>query len=223
MDYHDPKWRQSRRKIVKELRESAEAGPPEPQKDWDIIWVLAGPESRFEEPPAEGDYNQTKLRLETGFEIVKKVTAIRLHKPAEEVTPEDIAKNGPTLYYNGKDSDNAFLYEISEPGQTLETQYHIPAKNVVITKMTGITNTGHQFEDYPRELMDSAEGKVVIVTDLFHLPRTQRTAKKHMPPDSFDRAVFYAAQPQKLPVRGTLREVKKILPYSKQGILPPED
>lgn len=83
--YFDPKYVESRHKIAEEYRGLAEQELPAPEKDWDVIWALSGPEETLEEKagahPGEEHknigYNQTRRRLETALQVAREVTALR--------------------------------------------------------------------------------------------------------------------------------------------------
>lgn len=227
-NYFNPEYSASREKILKELKTMAETEPPKPQKDWDIIWVISGPEINFKGDVNPGEktipgYNQTKQRFETGLKIAKEVTALRLNKHPEEVTQEDILGNGPNVYYNAKEESNKFVREIAEPNNLLETKYDFPGQKVIVANNETIMHTDHQFEDFPAAMVKS-NAKIVIVSNLHHLPRLKRYAQKYadkLPPKQ---VVLYPVPTRKNKISaGTyLGEIKKIYPYQKSGFLPPE-
>jgi len=228
INYFDPEYRASRKRVGQELREFAETQPPSPEPDWGVIWPLVGPELTFEEqaPTVTEEakktvaYNQTKQRFETAINLARQVTALRLGKPFVEVTIADISQAGPTVYWNGRVEHNENLAKIVASGD-LEKKYHFPVSKILITTSQRITNTKDQFEDFPDSILPAQE-KLVVVTDLYHLPRSKRYLQKY--PNKFppDRMVLYPSQPVSLPPKMALRELKNIFPYSKKGDLPPE-
>lgn len=225
-NYFDPEWVKSRRGVVRELREYAEHGPPEPQANWDVLWVLSGPQLDWDgvqitpgEQPA--NYNQTRKRWETGLQLARRVTALRLKKTPDEVTMEDLATNGPMIYYNSVAAGNDLFQEFVRPGGRLETEQHFPGSKVKITANREIKHTGHQFEDFPADLIQENR-KVVIISDLYHLARVKRYVEKFyekVPPEN---VVLYAAEPTSLPIKDTLGEIRKIYKYAQAGIVSPE-
>ena len=225
-NYHDPEWVESRHKVVGELREISEKELPKPEFDWGTIWVISGPELNWEGDkinPGErsAGYNQTRKRWETGLKMAREVTALRLNKKLNEVSIDDIKKHGPTIYFNGTKAHNDNFKEFARPGGQLETEFDFPSSNVRISENIGIKHTDHQFEDFPKDML--VEGnKLVIVSDLYHIPRLTRYADKY--PDKFlaKQTVFYPAEPLTVPVAPTLREARKIHTYIKGGILPPD-
>lgn len=229
-NYFDPKYLESRKKVVREFRELAKKEPPAPEKDWEVIWPLTGPEDTFakaaqahpgEEHKTAKGYNQTRRRFETALAVVREVTAARLRKPRDEVTLDDIKAHGPCIYWNGKAATNDYLRELIESGK-FEDEFHFPGSRIRITDARDIRHTGDQFEKFPQDLFPP-EGKVAIVSDLYHLPRVKRTMRKY--PDKFpiERSILYPSQPLTLPTKNALREAKNIYLYSKKGILPTEE
>lgn len=222
-------YRILREKIVKELRTLKE-NLPAPQEDWDVIWVLSGPEytlddsasdEQMAEPWKRTPYNQSKRRLETGFALVKSVTALRLKKKLEELTEEDIKSHGPQIYYNGTAKGNDILREFISEGE-FERRYKIPKETFRVSGNNDIKNTDHQFSEFPADMV-SPDKKVVIVTDLYHMSRATRLPKKYPEKFAHLNPVFYPAQPMELPLNITMEDIRKVHGYIKQGFLPPED
>ena len=214
--YFEKEYISSRHEYVEEVREIIEKGPPAPEQDWEVIWVLSGPEQKFDDPPREGKYNQTKHRFETAVNIAKEVTALRLQKMKEEVTLEDIAAHGPTLYFNGRDDQNQAFRELIA-GQGVEKEFQFPDAKVMVSSDLNIQSTSHQFELFPKDFVPE-DAKLVVVTDLYHLPRTRRYFDK-FPLVEKDKRVLYPALPASIPPRAALEEAKKIYPYIQQGFL----
>lgn len=225
-DYHNADWVKSRHKIVDELREISEKELPKPESNWEVVWVFSGPELNWEGNkvnPGERSvgYNQTRKRWETGLKVAREVTACRLNKKPEEVTMEEIKKSGPKIYYNGTKEGNDNFREFSKPGGQLEIELNFPSSNVVISENADIKHTGNQFEDFPSGMVLPGN-KLVIVSDLYHLPRLKRYTEKYHDKFSQEQTVFYPAEPLTVPVAPTLEEIKKIFRYIKGGILPPD-
>lgn len=101
--------------VLEELKGIRQSELPQPVSDWDLIWVLSGPEITLEENNDKGR-NETRERLETGFGIARATTAQRLGKPVSEVTTEDVRENGPTVYFNGYNEHNNLLRKSTEAG-----------------------------------------------------------------------------------------------------------
>lgn len=224
--YFGEKWLNSRHWAASELRRYIEHGAPEPEADWNVIWIFSGPQEDFDgqfvnpgERPA--NYNQTKKRWETGLDIARRVTALRLRKPPQEVTRDDFKKAGPLIYYNATDRGNKFFREFCKPGGRLETEFNFPSEKVKITDAAGIKHSGHQFEDFPLDLTGLNQ-KIVMVSDLYHYPRLKRYIEKFSDKIPLESALFYAAQPENIPIRDTLEEVKKIYPYSLRDFISAE-
>ena len=73
----------------------------------------------------------------------------------------------------------------------------------------------------PRELVPAEGRKLVLVTDLYHLPRAKRYFNKDFPV-SLEQTILYPSKPDKLRVKRALSEVKKIPKYVEGGLLPEE-
>lgn len=214
--YFGKEYVASRHEYVEEVREIIERGPPSPEQDWDVIWILSGPEQKFDDPPSEGKYNQTRHRFETAVNIAKEVTALRVKKTIEEVTLQDIAAHGPTLYFNGRDDQNQSFRELITR-QGVEKEFQFPDAKVIVSPDLNIKYTSHQFEFFPKDLVPEG-AKLVVVTDLYHLPRTRRYFDK-FPLVEKDKRVLYPALPASIPLRAALEEAKKIYPYIQRGFL----
>jgi hypothetical protein len=210
---------ENRRLVLQELREFVERGIPEPQEDWNVISPLSGPETGNifdEENIGNSGYNETEKRFRTAIDIAKAVTAKRLAKPLEEITIADIRANGPFLYFNGLAEQNQFLAD--EGLNILENKYGFPRENIKITQNMNIRHTGHQFQDYPDGL--AGNGKFVLVSDLYHLPRMSRYLGLDTVSLNPENTVLSPALPLSLNIPLTLDEIKKIYPYIEKGILP---
>jgi len=221
-EYFDSAWERSRHQMIAELREIAERGLPEVQTDWDIIAPLSGPESGNifdEENVGNSGYNETEKRFRTAIDVAKQVTAKRLSKSVEEITLEDIRLSGPVIYFNGLTVQNEFLRQ--EGLTILEDKYKFPREKIEITQNTEIKHTGHQFQDFNNHLPQN--GKMVLVSDLYHLPRMRRYLGLDTNDLSEDNTVLYPATPLALNIRLTLDEIRKIYPYIEKGILPTEE
>lgn len=222
--YFSPEFVASRKKVVKELRERAESPLPEPQADWGLIWVLSGPKARSttenDTQSWYGEHQETGQRFSTGVDLARKVTARRLNKDVAEITLDDIKNHGPKIYFNGLETENEQLKLFVDSPEQFEAMYNFPVSNITITESAAIKHTGHQFDDFSQDVPDN--NKVVVVTDLYHLPRIERYIKKYSDKFDSDKTVLYPSQPQTLPVRSALAEIKKIRPYIEAGILPPD-
>lgn len=222
-EYNHSPWAESRIRIAAELRQIVENGLPEIENDWNIIPPLSGPETGniFDEENRENRaYNETEKRFRTALDVAKAVTAKRLSKKEEEVTLEDIRDNGPIVYFNGLAAQNEFLkteYALS----ILEQKYGFPREKLQLTSNTEIKHTGHQFLDFNEHVPE--EGKMILVSDLYHLPRMRRYLGLESNKLTEENTVLYAATPIALNVALTLDEIRKIYGYIQKGILPAED
>lgn len=208
-------------KVLREMRELADAELPKAEEDWDLIWVLSGSPIDIAIESTKKSRNESRERLETGLKIAREVTAVRLKKDPKDVTAEDILSSGPDVFWNAKDWANDNLRQRAEEG-LLEKRYNFPRQKIIISPNLGIEHTSHQFERFPEELEEKSR-KVVIVSDTYHLPRVKRTSKKYdaIPPGKI---IWYPSESKKLPrFRQARAEIKKIPQYVRGGILPKEE
>jgi hypothetical protein len=186
----------------------------EPREDWDLIWVLSGPEISIADAPfGKEETNITRDRLLTAFALSRRVAAVRCQKEVEELTNQDILKWAPDVFYNGIEEQNKDLYSLSH-GRGWEREYNFPATKIKISQESGIFNTADQFKTFPEELVYNNR-KIALVTSLYHLPRVKRYfASKynasHLP---LKKVVLIPAEPRLLPTRLVLEEERKIKKY----------
>lgn len=220
---HEPVQRVVEKKVIQELKEFRDKPSPKPQEDWDLIWVLSASEATLEEYDATGR-NETRDRIQTGFILVRAVTGKRLGKETSDVTIDDVKAYGPKLYFNGREEQNENLRNTCSNG-VLEEKYNFPRESLEIASSgLNITNTSHQFEKFPPELLGNKR-KIVIVSSARHLPRVQRYVGLETNPFldiSKDRLIFYPAIPIEFPFGDTIKEVRKVPKYQKAGFLVPE-
>jgi len=223
-----------RREVLEKMKELAYSEAPEPKEDWDLVWVISGPPIDIKEDFSdeskkvlfrEGDKiagrdiadkrNESRERMETGLKIVREVTAKRLGKKAEDVTADDILNNGPNIYWNATDWANDNIREAMEEG-FFEEKYKFPSKKIVVAPPdSGIEHTGHQFERFPEELAEASR-KIVLVSDIYHLPRVVRYLDVDYSKIPAEKVVVYPSEPRKVPVGKALGETKKIPSYIKK-------
>jgi hypothetical protein len=221
-----------KRAALGELKELAYNELPKPQENWNLIWVFSGPHGFFQEGTrvrkgVDGliedigdETNEAVSRLNTGVEIAKQVTARRLNKKAEEITIDDIRISGPKIFYNEWDWQNDELRKLFNEGNG-EEQFSFPKNNLIIPDNTQVMHTGHQFEKFPEEVLDviGDDGKFVLVSDLYHLPRIERYAWKRFPQDITNKMVLYPSQPLVGSTKLFVGELNKIISYGKNDQL----
>ncbi|MFA6106170.1 MAG: hypothetical protein WC745_00680 [Patescibacteria group bacterium] len=214
-EYHDREYQASRHEYVERIRKIVERGLPRPKPDWNMVWVLGGPEEKFEDPGEDRQINQTKNRFETGIDIAKMVAKLRAGETSNNAKLPDITNLYPHIYFNGRDEQNDYIRKmISE--KVFEEKYSFPSEKIIVSPNQGIKHTGDQFSLFPKEYMPD-KGKLVTVTDLYHIPRVEKYFKKYL--IDHEKIVMYQATPTILPVQRALSEAKKIFPYLQQGIL----
>lgn len=203
--------RKFRHRILSEMKEIRNNPPPVVRADWDIVWVLSGPQITFEE--GEGDCNQTRNRLITGFNVAKKVAATRLDKSAEELTLEEIDEHAPPIYFNGFDEQNQNIRATAESGM-LEENYGFSGSKLLVAGSEGIIRTPDNFKLFQTDLLESIR-KIVLVTDAYHLPRTRRISETKIidgedNPVPGNKIIFYPSQPITFPFMAVRRDVGRI-------------
>jgi len=191
-----------------------------PEATWDTIWVLSGPEYGLTSEEAEDDAsNQTRERFEKGVEIAIGVTAARLGKAVSEVTLDDIRTHGPTLYYNGgqdagREKSRTTVMQETLANNVAETEFGIPLEKITFADPAAdqqIRHTGHQFEFFPTELLQTSE-KLIIVSSLYHCPRLEKYVEKYFP-DFQDKIIICPSGTEHLRIGRTIGEAKKIWDY----------
>ncbi len=211
-------------KIITEFKDLRDNSAPIPEKDWNVIWVLSGPQRTFEEDHQSELGNETRDRLATGFKLAREVTSTRLNKELDKITVEDVKNHGPIVYFNGWPDQNLNIKGTRKSG-ILEEQYLIPRSKLVITNKKRIDNTPDQFKFFPKYLLKK-EGKIVVVSDMYHLPRTKRISQRQRIDEvpnlvPFDRLIFYSSEPLRYPFQKIRIEIRKIPQLITEGLLPP--
>ncbi len=229
-EYFDPEYTESRHAYVERLRALAEAGAPEPHEDWDAVYVFSGPELTLD--PAErpknqenNTYNQTLTRLEAGFMVAKKVTALRLkatgvEKGVSAITLDDLVAHGPNIYFDGYTQHNELLANMIAQGE-LSKQFGFPDTKFIISG-TGTKHTGDQFAHFPLSVVAESR-KVVLVSDLYHIPRIEqyfgsKNDVHQLPREKFE---LYFHDTSRIAMKQALAEARKTYPYEQSGDLTP--
>lgn len=203
--------------LFKELRQICN-NIPIPQSDWDLIWVLSGPQITFEEVPSISS-NQTRNRLITGFSLSRQITALKLDKQYDELSIDEVKFFGPQIYFNGYNCSNISLRKTKSSG-ILEKDYDFPSQNLIIGPEEGITNTADQFTKFPLSYTDMSR-KIVVVTDAYHLLRVRRYASTDCNPIPLDKLVYYPSLPISFPLATTAHEIKDKIPsYIEKAYIP---
>lgn len=172
-------------------------GQPEPQKDWDIIWVLTGYDTSWDTG------SDTRRRLEEGMRLAKKISRM----------------NGgilPGVYISGYDEHNAHLRKWRAEG-LFENKYSFPKSNLIVGPLQNILHTGDQFKLFPQKFLKGNK-RIAVVTDAYHIPRIERYVEKFFPAER-ERFVFYPALPITTNGAYIKKETKKIMKYAKKGII----
>lgn len=206
------------RRALTELRQDKER-PFCPTPDIGVVWVLSAP-GTVKEISQDGSYagvSSDLTNVEYGLDLVRQITALRLQKPVEEVTKEDIGSRGPLFYYNGEDGDtestrypqNQHLAELAAT-----PEFPIPESRIFIDHIK-VAHTPAQVESIAHYLEEHPEIKKVAVVSIgAHSARVGRYLEhyKSILPESVDFINAPAAQTHN-PVGTTLREIHKIQQY----------
>ncbi|HEY5695250.1 MAG TPA: hypothetical protein VIQ80_00220 [Candidatus Saccharimonadales bacterium] len=162
--------------------------PFEATPDIDIVWAVSsvgtvkeaadlGPDN-----PYSGELWDLGI-VDNSVRVVREVTALRLNKPVEEITPEDIEAAGPTLLYNGEtpglphskfpQQNKHFEELVSEPG------FPIPRSKIVIGELDDANTVAQvrQIADHLHEQGDMR--KIAVVCGLPHATRVGRYIEHH--------------------------------------------
>lgn len=210
------------RQAIEELRYGKEH-PFVPTEDMDIVWVLSAPGTAFTNSDSgsyAGDSSDRRV-LEYGLHVVKEITALRLGKPVEEVTKEDVGTSGPILYYNGEDAateNNIYPQNQHLAEWAKQPDFPIPESNVVIDRID-VANTPGQIESIIKYIKQNGiSGKIATVSIGAHDARVFRYLEKDRA--SFPEDVEFVSAPALQthnPVGTTKRELDKVLIYSQKG------
>lgn len=207
-----------RHQVISELREKREKGQPAPTSDIDIVWVVPGHSTVLTPPPEDGTRNvlykdrlDDRERVDAAIEIVRAVTALRINKKSEEVTREDIAANGPTLYYNGGETQNRDLKIMIDD----DPNFILPKSKVVIDEIEEV-NTQGQVESISKYLAGKTSTVAVVAHGAHGASRIPRYIKHYK--SLFPNITFkeFTIRETKVPVGSTLGEIKRIVTYSKR-------
>jgi hypothetical protein len=223
--HNNPERMKVVRGAIDELRELKAAGEFHPTADIDMVWVLSNPGTVLkpsEDGIYKGEMNDLRAVLQ-GVDIIRRVTALRLSKDLNLVTPEDVAEAGPVLYYNGEDEHTEGMnYEQNK--DLLKLLNHvdspIPMSKVVIGHIDRI-GTPAQVEDIAGYLREHpVGGKIAVVTSAEHSARVGRYIEHYknlLPPETIMvNAPFSEVSNQ---VGKTLREIRKVGDYYEKGDL----
>jgi hypothetical protein len=190
-----------------------------PTADMGMVWVLSAP-GTYETPADDGVYageSSDRKCIDYGVKVVKQITALRVGKPVEEVTKEDIEAHGPIFYYNGESSttkntryaQNAHLEEAMK-----KPDFPIPASKMIIDDID-VANTPAQMRGIIAWLNKTGyKGKIPTVSIGGHNSRVGRYIEHDK--DNIPKGVTFIAAPATQthnPVSTTKREVDKVVQY----------
>lgn len=161
---------------------------PQLSKDIDIVWAISGRGSYTEQTTkyllSSPEFSGSKIyksddRKQTDFaiELIKEITALKLGKDVDSTTKEDILRSGPTLVYNGFNSQNEALLQAVN-----DISFPLPSQKVRIEKLADIddpkiANTRTQFERFPQDILEElikTDKRIAMVSSRWHIPRIAR-------------------------------------------------
>lgn len=214
--------------VLEDLKSIGRGELPSPQPDWDLIWVFSGPQgfqrgkkvrkgTEGELSDIGNEINESVSRMLSATKIAREVTALRLNKNVDDVEIVDIKNRGPYIFYNEWDWQNEDLKRLFWEGEG-EEYFFYPKEKLIIPANTGIMHTGHQFERFPEKVLEyiGEDGKLVLLSDLYHLPRIKRYSWKKFPPEILKRMVYYPSTPLVGSIKLFLSEIKKVVEYGKK-------
>jgi hypothetical protein len=231
-----------KRRVLEDMKEIGRGENPEVRDDWDLVWVLSGPPIDIREDFTDGTKealfpkedretetvrndvankrNESRERLGTGIKVAKEVCALRLKKNVGNLTLGEILQYAPAIYWNATDWANNNIREATGEG-FFEKTYNFPREKVIVSPNLGIINTDDQFKKFPGEFTEENR-KIVIISDIYHLPRVKRFLHRKNSKVTEQNAVLYPSEPRAVPFRKVREEIRKIPQYIDKGILPPE-
>jgi uncharacterized SAM-binding protein YcdF (DUF218 family) len=215
-EYNSDEYIASRRAYLDDIRTILVSWLPTPQVDWDVILVLSWPEITFEESNKDGSINQTESRFKTSLDLAKKVASLKLGKELKDISLSELADSASKIYFTGNRLQNHYVQALIREKE-IETRYNFPSEKIIISNNREVLHTADQIIAFANEY-NLPLWKVVVVSDLFHLPRVKKYIEKYMTASGWS-SVVYPAEPVTLPMKDTLQEARKIYPYTKQGML----
>lgn len=187
-------------------------------EDIDVVWILSGhgAADKTQETGTFTGRSMDRERIDTAIELVKEVTALRLHKVSNTITKEEIEQTGPQLFYNGE----AFQNEAMQRYRDSE-EFPLPPNKITIEPLK-INNTKGQFlsfVDYANQL--NKLRRVAIVTHAPHVPRSSRYLASIVPQLTSDTNFVFCPVPERHVASGSvLGEARRIETYVNKGDLP---
>jgi hypothetical protein len=216
--------------VVTEMQALRDGPPFEPTADIDTVWVLSAPGTYYQEA-TDGVYTGPfdRINIETGIQVVRDVTALRLDTDVASVSKDDIAARGPLFYYNGENANtpgNRYPQNQDLERAVADPNFPLPASRVLIRDIP-TANTPGQIIDmaaYCRSQAESPDGQMphnVAIVGLFpHLPRVGRYLEKYS--TDYPQGIDFRRVPvpvEKHGVGAAVRETKRIMQYLAAGHL----
>ncbi len=157
------------------------------------------------------DFEENKIRVGTGVEIIKEIIAKKLGKHEKDISADDILKNAPQLVLNGTPEQLSMMKRAAE-----EMRYPLEKIDYVDCGENGNTKT--QFEEMNKFYSEKNPNHVIFVTSDYHAPRVARTGYKNFNPNiNFDIVPTLHSKHDYNVFRIIRAEAKKILKYSAKG------
>jgi hypothetical protein len=208
--------------FISKLRTIYDNENPEIDPKIEYVWVLAGRSSYLKRPvdrPDIADLNDDYNRMRQGIEVARAVVAKRLTKPSNNLTEDDLIKNGPIIIYNGRPEHNKDFKQALK--DNLIKDY--PKEKFLIFELPlTMQNTKGQFVSIKKNI-NLHDTTIAIVTHGYHFPRVSRMIGTTPPFDYFGQNVktYFFLVDRKFEAKGALEdiigELKRILLYIKKS------
>lgn len=199
--------------------------PYQPAAEVDVVWVLSQP-GTVKQPSNDGVYKgilNDLIVVQAGINLVRAITGLRLAIGEESITKEDIQIAGPIFFYNGEDASTSnFNYSQNEDLAVMAAHpdFPIPRSKMIIEHIDEI-GTPAQITGFANFLhAHPGMRKVAVVSMAPHSERVSRYLQHYR--NLYPSDVVLENAPvaeRRIPVGGTLREIKKIIRYYGKGDL----
>jgi hypothetical protein len=218
----NPDEKELKQDFVNRLQTIYEKDNPEVDPNIEYVWVLSARSTYLKRPvdrPNVADLNDDYNRMHLGIEIARSVVAKKLTKPSNNLTEDELIKNGPIIIYNGRPEHNKDFKQALKDNQI---KGYPKDKFLIFELPFTMQNTKGQFVSIKknRNLHDTT---IAIITHAYHFPRVARMIGTTPPFDYFGQNVktYFILVDRKFEAKGALEdiigELKRIILYIKKG------
>ncbi|MDO8487494.1 MAG: hypothetical protein Q7S45_04320 [Candidatus Curtissbacteria bacterium] len=194
--------------IEDEFDKASTSHSTSPDPDWNLIWVLTGAKFSIDDFKNSDDI-EMKRRLRTGILVALKIASLKSGR--RDLGFGEIKKWAPGIYISGYDEQNIVLQKLKGENH-FKSRFGFPDTKIAVGGKEHIKNTIDQFKKFPARKWP-AKGKLVILTDAYHMPRVILYARTIFRKDWLGRTVFITAEPRYIPSELVLLEKDKIRKY----------